>query len=329
MKKSFWEKLEDNGKKPILALAPMYEVTDTAYRQIIAKCGKPDAFFTEFVSVDGLTHEKSRDKLIKYLLQYEETERPLVAQIWGSNPKKFYEASKIIKKLGFDGIDINMGCPDKAVVKMGAGAALILNPDLAKEIIKETKRGAGNLPVSVKTRIGYDKKITTEWISHLLEMEPAAITIHGRTKKEMSKVPADWTEIGKAAQLAKKTNTLILGNGDVKDLDDAMEKFKTYELDGIMVGRAVLHNPWFFNPKINPAQVSLKERLDLIVEYTELFEKYFRPKDANASGIKNFQMVRKNIKSFTAGFPHIKELKMKLMLAKNSKEIKDIIKNRL
>lgn len=318
MIKGFWEKLE----KPIMALAPMYEITDTAYRQIIAKCGKPDVFFTEFVSVDGLVHKKSREKLTKYLLQFEKVERPIVAQIWGSDPKKFYEAAQIIKSLGFDGIDINMGCPDKAVVKAGSGSALILDPLLAKAIIKETKKAAGNLPVSVKTRIGYDKKITKEWITHLLEAKPAVITIHARTKKEMSKVPADWEAIGEAVKLAKGSGTFILGNGDVESLEDAFKKVKKYGVDGVMVGRGILKNPWFFNKNIDPSKISLKERLDLIIEYTKLFEKYF-------SGIKNFQMARKTIKSYIAGIPHTKELRMKLMSAKNAKEIKEIIKNQL
>lgn len=314
MNKGFWEKLQ----KPIFALAPMYEITDTAFRQLIAKCGKPSVFFTEFVSVDGLCHEKSKNKLIKYLLQFEEIERPIVAQIWGNDPEKFYEAGKTLKSIGFDGIDINMGCPDKAVIKSGSGSALILTPNLAKSIVEKTKQSVGDLPVSIKTRIGYDKKITKEWISHLLETKPAAITVHGRTMKEMSKVPADWEAIGEAVQLAKGSGTLILGNGDVESFKDTMEKIETYGVDGVMIGRGILKNPWIFNKNINPSEISLDERFKLILEYTKLFEKYF-------SGIKNFQMVRKNIKSYTSGFPDIKELRIRLMLAKNAEEIEKII----
>lgn len=320
MNKNFWNTL----KHPIFALAPMYEVTNTAFRQIIARCSgenKPGVFFTEFVSIDGLTHEKSKIKLIEYLLRFEKSERPIVAQVWGSNPKKFYEAAKIIKKLGFDGIDINMGCPDKAVVKMGAGSALILNPELAKEIVRETKRGSGGLPVSVKTRLGYDKKTFKDWIPHLLETEIAALTIHGRTKKEMSKVSADWEAIGEIAKMAKGSGILILGNGDVKDLNDGMEKIKKYGVDGIMVGRAVLNNPWFFNKNIDPEKVSLEKRLELIIEYAELFEKYFKD-------TKNFQMVRKTIKAYIAGVPNTKYLRMKLMAVKNAEEIKNIAQGR-
>jgi nifR3 family TIM-barrel protein len=316
MPKNFWEGI----KKPIFALAPMYEITNTCFRQIIAKCGRPDIFFTEFVSVDGLINKKSRAKLISHLLRFEKIEKPIVAQTWGNDPKKFRTAAAIINKLGFDGIDINMGCPDKAVVKSGAGAALILNPELAQKIIKETKKGTKGLPVSVKTRLGYDKKITKEWISFLLKAKPAAIIIHGRTKKEMLKAPADWEAIGEAAELAKKSGVLILGNGDLKSLAEAKEKIKKYKLDGAMIGRAALTNPWIFNKNSNIGEVTLKKRLELLIMYAELFEKYFKE-------TKNFQIVRKNISSLTAGFPGAKNLRVELMATQSAKDIKKIIKS--
>ncbi|KKU06531.1 MAG: tRNA-dihydrouridine synthase [Candidatus Collierbacteria bacterium GW2011_GWC2_45_40] len=224
--------------RPILALAPMADVTNAAFRQIIAKYGKPDVVFTEFVSCDGLC-SKGRKNLLP-ILKYTEKEKPIVAQVFGAKPENFYESAKLIKKLGFDGIDINMGCPDKKVIKQGAGAALINNPKLAQEIIRQTKKGArlsggqaGEMPVSVKTRIGYDKYDKNEfkkWLTVLLECEPAAITIHARTKKEMSLVPAKWEVVAEAVKIRdeffdnKKDKTLILGNGDVQSVADAKEK---------------------------------------------------------------------------------------------------------
>lgn len=316
MENGFWGKL----KKPILAVAPMYDVTDTAFRQIIVACGKPSVFFTEFVSVDGLLHPKSQKRLIKYFFQFEEIERPIVAQIWGTDPQKFYEAAKIIKNLGFDGIDINMGCPDKAVIKAGAGAFLITVPRFAQDIIEATKEGAGKLPVSVKTRLGYDKNIIENWLPCLLEAEPAAITIHGRTMKQMSKAPADWDSIAKAAKMAKETGILILGNGDVKNLDDAYKKTKKYGVDGIMVGRGVLGNPWFFNKDKNELNITQKERFEILQKHINLFEKYF-------DGLKNFHMLKKHIKSHISGFDGAKEIRSELMNAKSLDELKSRLEN--
>ena len=198
MPQGFWGKL----KRPILALAPMADVTDAASRRIIAKYGKPDVMWTEFVSCDGLCSAKGRKALLVDL-KYSEAERPIVAQIFGSTPAHFYECARLLKKLKFDGIDINMGCPDRKVEKQGGGAKLMLNPQLAQEIIRETKRGAGGLPVSVKTRIGYNQRDVAKWIGTLIEAEPAAITIHARTRKEMSKVPADWQAIAEVVRLVR------------------------------------------------------------------------------------------------------------------------------
>ncbi len=317
MENGFWSKL----KFPILAVAPMYDITDTVFRQIIAQCGKPSVFFTEFISVDGLLHPKSQERLIKYFLQFEEIERPIVAQIWGTDPKKFYEAAKIISKLGFDGIDINMGCPDKAVVKMGAGSALILNPKLAQEIIKATQEGAGSAPISVKTRLGFKENTIEEWLPFLLETKPAAITIHGRTMKQMSKVPADWDSIAKAKKISAQIapDTLILGNGDVKTLNDAYEKAKTYGVDGVMIGRGVLGNPWFFNPDKDDSTVSQKEKIAVLKNHLALFEKYF-------NGLKNFNMLKKHVKSHISGFNGAKEIRSQLMNAHDLNELKNLLK---
>lgn len=305
-----------------MALAPMSDITDPAFRKIIAKYGKPDVMFTEFVSCDGLCSKEGRPNLL-IDLQYTEKERPIVAQIFGSNPKNFYKCAKLIKKLGFDGIDINMGCPDKAICKQNSGAALIKNPELAKEIIKETKRGAGKLPVSIKTRTGYTKENLKEWLEHLIEAEPATIIVHARTKKEMSKVPADWELLGKTIKQIRKKFIhkdlpLFIGNGDIKNLDEAKNKAKQYDLDGIMVGRGVLGNPWFFNSKKKLKDIKLQDKLEVLVEHTKLYEKLLGKK-------KVFDIMKKHFKAYVSGFDGAKELRMKLMVCKTSKEVEKVI----
>jgi len=336
MIKGFWKKLISTSNvdiKPILALAPMADVTDAAFRRIIAKYGKPDVMFTEFVSCDGLCSEGRKNLLP--ILKYTEKERPIVAQVFGAKPENFYESAKLIKNLGFDGIDINMGCPDKKVLKQGAGAAIINNPKLAQEIIRQMKKGsrlfggqAGEMPVSVKTRIGYDKydkKEFKKWLTALLECEPAAITIHARTKKEMSLAPAKWDVIAEAVKIRnkffgdKKDKTLILGNGDIRNIADAEEKAKTFGVDGVMIGRAVFGNPWLFAK--TKKVISIKEKLSILLEHAKLFEKINPP----AGGGRNFNVMKKHFKSYVSGFPGAKELRIKLMACKNAKETEKII----
>ena len=293
-------------KKPIMVLAPMANVTDAAFRQIIAKYGKPDVMFTEFVACDGLV-SAGRDKLLVDFM-YTESQRPIVAQIFGSKPENFYKTALLIQELGFDGIDINMGCPDRNVEKQGAGACLMKNPKLAQEIIRETKRGAGKLPVSVKTRIGYNKNSLSEWLPALLETEPAAIILHARTRKEMSSVPADWGTIADAVRIRDeyKSKTLILGNGDVQDLADAEEKIQATGADGVMIGRGIFGNPWLFNRKIDYAKMPVAEKLRVMVEHTYLFEKVLGEH-------KNFAIMKKHYKAYVNGFDGAKELRVKLM----------------
>lgn len=324
--KNFWQKLKKNNQ-PFFALAPMADVTDIVTRQLVAKYsqntkpwGGPQVFYTEFVSVNALTSKKGLPKVVKDLKFSKSIERPIVAQIFGTDPEKFEQSAKIIKKLGFDGIDINMGCPEKKIIKQGAGSALIKTPELAKAIIKATIRGAGSLPVSVKTRIGYNTIITTEWINTLLSTNPAAIALHGRTKKEMSDVPAHWDEIKKAVDLAKKTNTVIIGNGDVFSLEDGIKKAATSKADGIMVGRGIFGNPWFFNTKEQPP--SPKEKLNVLIEHTKLFEELLLKEK-----IKGFGVMKKHFKAYCSGWPGAKELRIKLMQATNSNDLKNIIQN--
>ncbi len=222
----------------------MANVTDAAFRRVIAKYGKPDVMYTEFVSADGLC-SAGRDALLVDF-KYTEAERPLIAQIFSAKPDKIFEAAQLIQKLGFDGIDINMGCPDKNVMKQCAGAALIKTPDLARELIRAAKAGAPNLPLSIKTRIGDTRNTLAEWLPVILEEKPAAVIIHARTRKEMSKVPAHWETIKEAVDIAKGSGVLIVGNGDVLNLAHARERVAETGCDGVMLGRAIFGNPWLF-----------------------------------------------------------------------------------
>ena len=302
----------------------MADVTDAAFRLIIAKYGKPDVLWTEFVSCAGLCSEKGRPRLL-HDLRFDKSERPIVAQLFGSNPEQMEECARLVRKLGFDGLDINMGCPDRAIEKQGAGAALMKNPKLAQELIAAAKRGAGDMPVSVKTRIGYNTNTLSEWLSVLLEMEPAAITIHARTRKEMSKVSAHWEDLRGATALAKKygssrARTLILGNGDVKSLVEAREKTKQYELDGVMIGRGIFGNPWLFDEARSHKPITVKERLGVLQEHTKLFEKMYK-------GIKRFDVMKKHFKAYVHGFDSAKELRVALMGTHNAKEVGAVIKS--
>ncbi|KKR74879.1 MAG: tRNA-dihydrouridine synthase [Candidatus Nomurabacteria bacterium GW2011_GWA1_40_8] len=305
----FWGEI----KKPIFCLAPMADVTDCAFRQIIAKYGKPDVFWTEFVSADGLC-SAGREKLLVDFI-YSENERPMVAQIFGSKPENIKKASELCRELGFDGVDINMGCPDKSIEKQCAGAAMMKNPQLAREIIRAAKEGAGDLPVSVKTRIGYNKNEIETWIRELLSEDIAALTVHLRTRKEMSNVPAHWDLMKRIVQIRNemKKKTLILGNGDVLNLEDAKRKVEETGCDGVMLGKAIFGNPWLFAEKVP----SIKEKLEVMIEHTKLFEKML-------GGHKNFAIMKKHYKAYVNGFDGAKELRVKLMEAENALQVENI-----
>lgn len=304
----FWGKL----KKPIFVLAPMADVTDCVFREIIAKYGKPDVFWTEFVSADGLSHPEAREKLL-IDLKFDKGEHPIVAQIFGSNVENIRTAAMLCKDLGFDGIDINMGCPDKSIEKQSCGAAMIKNPMLAKEIIRVTKEAG--LPVSVKTRIGYNKNEIETWIRAILEEDIAVLTVHLRTRKEMSKVPAHWDLMNRVVEIRDEMGkeTLIFGNGDVIDLEDARRKVQDTGCDGVMLGRAIFGNPWLFSEHVP----TLEEKLKVMIEHTKRFEEVLVKH-------KNFAIMKKHYKAYVHGFDGAKELRVKLMEAENAKEIEDI-----
>lgn len=304
---NFWQEF----KKPIFVLAPMDGVTDTVFRQIMAGVGQPDVFFTEFVPVEALLSDKAQKKVIETSLKYTKKEKPLVAQIWGSDPEKFYRSAKLIKKLGFDGIDINMGCPQKCAIKNGACAALIKNPKLAQEIILATIEGGG-LPVSVKTRIGYSKIDTENWVRVLLSTPISALILHLRTVFEMSKVPAHWEEIIKVVKLRDKlkSKAAVIGNGDVKTLKKAKEKCKKYGIDGVMIGRGIFENVYLFSERIGTPQ----QKIDLLIKHLELFKKTW-------GDSRNFELMKKFVKVYINGFKGASKEREKLMETKNLDEL--------
>ncbi|MCX6739264.1 MAG: tRNA-dihydrouridine synthase [Candidatus Parcubacteria bacterium] len=316
---NFWQKLplRQAQGRPFFALAPMADVTDAAFRRIIAKYGKPDVLWTEFVACDGLMSE-GREHLM-HNLSYSEEERPIIAQVFGANPENFEKTARFIKELGFDGIDINMGCPEKNIQKQGAGASLIKTPKLAQEIILATIRGAGDMPVSVKTRIGYHKNELETWLPALLETKPATITLHARTKKEMSDVPARWEHVARAVEIRNemKSKTLIIGNGDIKTLEEGRRKAKETGCDGIMIGRGIFGNPWLFSDRKD--EPTREEKFAVLLEHTHLFEELF------GKG-KNFAVMKKHYKAYIEGFHGAKELRMKLMEAENGKQVESILK---
>ncbi len=259
--------------KPFFVLAPMDDVTDTVFRQVIAGCAAPDLYFTEFVNVDGL-QSPGREKLLPKL-QFTDKERPIIAQIWGKNPENYYKAAKDIVAMGFDGVDINMGCPDKNVVKNGCCSALINNRELTGEIIAAVREGVGDdFPVSVKTRLGFNA-VDFTWHEYLLQQKLNMLTIHGRTKKEMSKVPANWDAIGHIASLRTSLapDILIVGNGDVESRQQGLELAQKHGLDGIMIGRGVFHDPFVFAASSPWQDMTRKQRIDLYTSHVKLFAK--------------------------------------------------------
>lgn len=321
MNLGFWEKLP----KPFLCLAPLADVTDVAFRQLIAKYsrhgepgGGPDVFWTEFVSADGLA--SAGREVLKYDLGFTEAEHPIVAQLFGANPEHMYTAAALCAELGFDGIDINMGCPDRSIEKQGAGAAMIKNPSQAKKIIEAARRGAPTLPISVKTRVGYNKVEIDEWIPELLACDLAALTIHARTRKEMSLVPARWEHVSEVVRMRDRlgVGTKIIGNGDVVGIDDARKKAEETGCDGVMLGRAIFGNPWLFDE--TKQMVGVKEKLQVMVEHTKLFEKLL-------GRVKNFAIMKKHYKAYVHGFDGAKELRMKLMDASSAEAVSNLVDN--
>ncbi len=332
---NFWKKLHT----PFFALAPMADVTDAAFRRLITKYGKPDVMWTEFVSADGLM--SAGREVLKRDLEYTEAERPIVAQLFSSHPDKMRGAAKLCAEIGFDGIDINMGCPDRSIEKQGAGAAMMKTPEIAAEIIQAVKDGIADagkdIPVSVKTRVGYNKIQIDEWIPFLLAQNIAALTVHARTRKELSSVPARWEHVKEVVEIRNKmgVETKIIGNGDVRDIAHAKALAEQTGCDGVMIGRAIFGNPWLFADKgmeevstddeesrkfwlHQSASVSVEEKLKVMVEHTKLFMELL-------GDIKNFAIMKKHYKAYCNGFAGAKELRMKLMDSSSAEEVEVIV----
>lgn len=320
---SFWQELE----KPIFALAPLANVTDAAFRRIIAKYSKPGipyVTYTEFVSADGLfCGDKSARGTLQKDLIYSESERPIVAQFFTARPDVMKQAARLAVELGFDGVDINMGCPDRSVEKQRAGAALIKEPELAQELVYAAKEGAGVLPVSVKTRLGYNRDELEEWLPVLLQAKPASVIIHARTRKEMSRVPARWDRVARAVAIrnGQSSDALILGNGDITDIDDARRKAEEAGADGVMLGRAVFGKPSLFH---NSAALwnkdglgVVRKTLEVLLEHTKLFEELLPH--------KNFAVMKKHYKAYVNGFDGAKELRAALMETKDSSDVEEVV----
>jgi tRNA-dihydrouridine synthase len=352
---NFWQQMPT----PMMCVAPMADVTDAPFRRMIAKysahtrtdgtVGGPDVMWTEFVAADGLMRAtpEGRVKLMADLI-YVEEERPIVAQLFSSNPEYMEAGARLAAELGFDGVDLNMGCPSATIEKQGCGAAMIKNPAHARAVIQAAKRGAGALPVSVKTRLGYNRDEIETWVPEILAEAPAVLTIHARTRKEMSKVPAKWDRLARVVELrnALGSETLIIGNGDATSIEDGHTKAAASGADGVMFGRALFGNPWFFHPtkrlpyklKALPTSgvdrgdlieanvgeagveyISLEDRLLVLVEHTKLF--------AELLHFKNFAIMKKHYKGYINGFPGAAQLRAELMEQNTPEEIEQVVHN--
>jgi tRNA-dihydrouridine synthase len=311
----------DELPKPFFALAPLDDVSDTVFRQIVAECAKPDIMFTEFVNVDGL-QSAGREHLL-HKLKLTDKEKPVIAQLWGLKPENFYKTTKELAGMGFAGVDLNMGCPVKAVVKNGACAALINNRELAGEIIDATKAAAGaSLPVSVKTRVGYTT-VDMDWIEFLLSKILNMLSIHGRTARQMSKVPANWDLIGQAVQLRNSLSpsTLIVGNGDVASRVQGEQLAKKYNLDGIMIGRGIFHDPFVFSKNSPWGQWGKERRLELFAKHIQLYI------DTYQNNERRFETLRKFCKVYINGFDGASDLRARFMETKNPSEALSLLKH--
>lgn len=326
--RGFWQQIIDSKLAygdTISVVAPMADVTDIAFRTMISKYSKPhgpDVMWTEFVSADGLLSPGR--EVLKRDLEFTDNERPIVAQLFTSNPENMKKAAQLCRELGFDGIDINMGCPDKSIEKQGAGAAHMKDWRLAQRIIRAAQEGAQGLPVSVKTRLGYNKVEFMEWLPKILECNIPAITVHLRTRKEMSLVNAHWELMSEVVKLVrhmtgeiKDGGTIVLGNGDVQSVTEGKRLAKETGADGVMVGRGIFGTPWFFNEEVFTKGKSIEERLRIMIEHTKLYEQ-------KLGDIKSFAVMKKHYKAYVHGFDGAKELRVKLMECENSNEIEGV-----
>jgi tRNA-dihydrouridine synthase len=301
--------------KPFFILAPMDDVTDTVFRQIVAECAPADLYFTEFVNVDGL-QSPGRPRLMHKLL-LDKKEKNVVAQLWGLNPENFYKTAREARRMGYCGVDLNMGCPVKTVIKNGACAALINNRELAGEIIDATRKGVGDdFPVSVKTRVGFTT-VDLSWIEFLLTKKLNLLSIHGRTAKQKSLVDANWDLIGQARELrdSLSPSTLVVGNGDISSHQQGLDLAKKYKLDGVMIGRGVFNDPFIFAKESPWAGYLPKQKIDLYRKHVELFAKTWKNNE------RRIETLNKFCKVYINGFDGAKEMREQLMATKTTDEL--------
>ena len=313
MKENFWSELP----RPFFILAPMEDVTDIVFRHVVSEAARPDVFFTEFTNTESFCHPEGIHS-VRGRLTFSEDEQPMVAHIWGDKPEQFRETSIQLAKMGFKGIDLNMGCPVANVAKKGKGSGLILRPDVAAEIIQATK--AGGLPVSVKTRLGYyEIDEWKDWLKHVFEQDIANLSIHLRTRKEMSKVDAHWELIEAIKNLRDEIapNTLLTINGDIPDRKTGLELAEKYGIDGVMIGRGIFHNPFAFEKE--PREHTSKELLDLLRLYLSLFNKYEKDE------IRQFKSLRRFFKIYVRGIRGASELRHQLMNTQSIAEARALL----
>ncbi|HHZ8891023.1 TPA: tRNA dihydrouridine synthase [Staphylococcus aureus] len=313
MKENFWSELP----RPFFILAPMEDVTDIVFRHVVSEAARPDVFFTEFTNTESFCHPEGIHS-VRGRLTFSEDEQPMVAHIWGDKPEQFRETSIQLAKMGFKGIDLNMGCPVANVAKKGKGSGLILRPDVAAEIIQATK--AGGLPVSVKTRLGYyEIDEWKDWLKHVFEQDIANLSIHLRTRKEMSKVDAHWELIEAIKNLRDEIapNTLLTINGDIPGRKTGLELAEKYGIDGVMIGRGIFHNPFAFEKE--PREHTSKELLDLLRLHLSLFNKYEKDK------IRQFKSLRRFFKIYVRGIRGASELRHQLMNTQSIAEARALL----
>lgn len=358
---NFWQALP----RPVIGLAPMDGVTDETFRRLVAQQGKPDVTFTEFTHV----HDVCRGpEFLLDSLRYHEDERPVVAQLYGKDPELFYQAAHAVCELGFDGLDINMGCPSRNVASSGSGAGLIRTPEQAHAVMRAARQGVADwangqtlessgikavrameirrlndrrgdasikvrspIPLSVKTRLGFDAVIVEQWVQHLLAEAPAVISLHGRTLKQMYHGEADWSAIARAVEIVRGTGTMLFGNGDVKTLREVVQRVRETGVDGVLVGRAALGAPWFFREKedarraVRMAAVpgpetrvpSLSERFEILLEHARCFEARHHQ--------RQFRQMRKHLGWYCKGFPHAAALRARMFRVSSVAELEAVL----
>lgn len=313
MKENFWDELP----KPFFILAPMEDVTDVVFRHVIAEAGEPDVYFTEFTNSVSYCHPDG-NMSVRGRLTFTEDEQPIVAHIWGDEPKYFRQMSIGMAEAGFKGIDINMGCPVANVAGNGRGSGLIKRPEVAAELIEAAK--AGGLPVSVKTRLGYTEvEEWRDWLKHLLEQDIVNLSIHLRTRKEMSKFDAHWELIPEIKQLRDEIapNTLLTINGDIPDKQTGMELVEKYGVDGVMIGRGVFTNPFAFEDE--PQEHDYEDMFRLFRLHLDLFEEYQEVTQ------RSFKTLRRFFKIYVRGIHGASELRNQLMETKTLDEVRELL----